>query len=56
MKSANRFAELCDAIFAHPVGSRSVVLLVLESKLLKFRLLVLVVCFGVEGRTRFEKC
>ena len=54
VKSARRFAELCDAIFAHPVGSRSVVLLVLESKLLKFGLLVLVACFGVQGWTLFE--
>ena len=56
MKSARRFAELCEPFFADAIGSRSVVLLVLESRLLKFRLLVLVVCFEVEGRTRFEKC
>ena len=49
VKSAKCFAELCDAIFAHPVGSRSVVLLVLESISLKSWLLVSVACFGIQG-------
>ena len=53
-KSERHFAKICAAIFAHALASKSVVLLVLESELLKFRLLVLVVCFGVRGRTHFE--
>ena len=48
-KSERRFAKLCDAIFAHALGSKSVVLLVLESKFLKSGLLVLVACFGIQG-------
>ena len=55
-KSERHFAKICAAISPHALGLNSVVLLVLESKILKFRLLVLVVCFGVEGRKRFEKC
>ena len=55
-KSERHFAKIRAAIFAHALGLNSVVLLVLESKILKFRLLVLVACFGVEGRTRFGKC
>ena len=54
VKSARRFAELCDAIFAHALGSRNVVLLVLESRSLKFWLLVIVACFGVQRSTLFE--
>ena len=54
VKSARRFSELCDAFFAHPVGSISVVLLVLESKMLNVGLLVIVACFGVRGRMLFE--
>ena len=54
MKSARHSAELSDAFFAHPVGSRNVGLLVLGAILLKSGLLVLVACFGVQGWTRFE--
>ena len=54
--SERHFAKIFAAIFAHALGLNSVVLLVLESKFLKFRLLVLVVCFGVRGRTHSENC